>query len=77
MTMPKPKKSYKKRKPILYVLNGWNRYKASHDFTDWFAQQYPDLKSAILCQSEMFNYAEGKGLSVSVVVQKLIATPSL
>lgn len=55
---------YKDKKPILYVLNGWNRYTSSKQFTDWFAQTYPDLKSTILCQSEHFNYAAALGESV-------------
>lgn len=63
-TMIKILEPYKNKKPILYVLNAWNRYSASKQFTDWFAQEYPDLKTAILCQSEMFNYSAGMGCSV-------------
>ena len=63
-TMIQMLEPYKGKKPVLYVLNGWNRYKASKDFTDWFAEQYPDLRSAILCQSEMFNYAAALGGSI-------------
>lgn len=55
---------YKNRKPILYVLNGWNRFNATKQFCDWFEQTYPDLKSTILCQSEYFNYAAALGESV-------------
>lgn len=55
---------YQNKKPILYVLNGWNRYKSSKEFTDWFAATYPELKSSILAQSEMFNYASAYRMSV-------------
>lgn len=55
---------FKDEKPILYVLNGWNRHNACKQFTDWFAEAHSDLKSAILCQSEMFNYAAAMGSSV-------------
>lgn len=55
---------YKDKKPILYVLNGWNRYTSSKQFCDWFEQAHPDLKSTILCQSEHFNYAAALGESV-------------
>lgn len=63
-TMIEILKPYQGKKPILYVLNGWNRHNACKQFTDWFAEAHPDLKSAILCQSEMFNYAAAMGGSV-------------
>lgn len=63
-TMIEILKPYQGKKPILYVLNGWNRYTASKQFTDWFEKAHPELKSTILCQSEHFNYAAALGESV-------------
>ena len=53
-------------KPVLYVLNGWNRWKASSDFRDWFKQQRRagEAKIVTLPQSEQFVQAGAAGVSV-------------
>jgi len=63
-TMIKILEPYKNKKPILYVLNGWNRFVASKQFIDWWEENHKDLKSVILAQSEYFNYAAAMGGSV-------------
>lgn len=57
-------KPFQGQKPILYVLNGWNRYSASKQFVDWFADTHSQLKFANLSQSEMFNTAAAANKSV-------------
>lgn len=32
--------------PVVYVLNGWNRWRVSFDFLEWFRGQCPDLQAA-------------------------------
>lgn len=52
--------------PVLYVLNGWNRWRASHDFLEWFmgySQQKPESIQK-LPQSEQFVQAGAAGMSV-------------
>lgn len=51
--------------PIVYVLNGWNRYRASADFKSWFEQE-KTAESIILTlpQSEMIVQAGAAGISV-------------
>ena len=73
-TMIKILEPYQKQKSILYVLNGWNRYNASSQFTEWFWETYPDLQSAILSQSELFNAAAG--MNESIVDMKPSSTPA-
>ena len=53
-------------KPVLYVLNGWNRWKASSDFRDWFREQRRagEAKIVTLPQSEQFVQAGAAGVSV-------------
>ena len=49
--------AHAKGKPVLYVMNAWNRYRASRDFQDWFTEQTADLKDfqlRIIPQSELF-----------------------
>lgn len=54
---------YAAGKPVLYVLNGWNRWRASSDFKAWFRQQ-ADGPVVTLPQSEQFVQAGAAGLSV-------------
>ncbi len=50
--------------PVVYVLNGWNRFNASRDFLDWF---YDASNGAVICrlpQAEAFVRAGAEGVSV-------------
>ena len=52
-------------KPVLYVLNAWNRYRASKDFQDWFEEQAETkMQLLIVPQSEQFVRASAEGQSV-------------
>lgn len=42
---------YQKTKEILFILNRWNRFSMTRDFTSWFEAKYPNLKSMILVES--------------------------
>lgn len=54
-----------KDKPVLYVLNAWNRYRASKDFEEWFAEQSQrKMQLLTLPQSEQFVRASAEGRSV-------------
>lgn len=51
--------------PVVYVLNGFNRFRASSDFLEWFrAAAGKGAKIAKLPQSEMFVQASAAGVSV-------------
>lgn len=50
--------------PVLYVLNCWNHYRASADFEEWFRETYPENKTVILPQSEIFIQAATVSKSV-------------
>lgn len=73
-TMIKILEPYNDKKPVIYVLNGWNRYSSSKQFTSWFTENYPNLKTAILSQSELFNLAAGR--NKSIVTFKGNSTPA-
>ena len=49
---------------VLYVLNGWNRWRASSDFLEWFKGTAGDAPILKLPQSEQFVQASAGGLSV-------------
>ena len=49
---------------VIYVFNGWNRYKATQEFEEWFKESYPDAKTIELPQSEAFTQAALNGQSV-------------
>lgn len=49
---------------IVYVMNGWNRFKASRDFMQWFEGLAGDQTVATLPQSEAFVQAGAAGRSV-------------
>ena len=57
-------KDFDRQKPILFVLNCLNRYTASKQFVDWFADEYPHLKYLPLSQSETFNASAAMQKSV-------------
>ena len=49
---------------IIYVLNGWNRWRASSDFLEWFRGQSQGAQIVKLPQSESFVQASAYGQSV-------------
>lgn len=51
-------------KPVLYVLNGWNRWRASSDFLEWFSGTSGDAPILKLPQSEQFVQSSAGGVSV-------------
>lgn len=51
-------------KPVLYVLNGWNRWRASNDFLEWFSGTSGDAPILKLPQSEQFVQSSAGGVSV-------------
>lgn len=56
-----------KGKPVLYVMNAWNRYKVSKQFEDWLREQTADMKDfhmIVVPQSEQFVQASALGISV-------------
>ena len=50
---------------IVYVMNGWKRFKASRDFMEWFEGLAGDQTVATLPQSEAFVQAGAAGKSVA------------
>lgn len=42
---------YQGKKEILFILNRWNRFSMTRDFTKWFETKYPDLKSMVVAES--------------------------
>lgn len=47
-----------KGKPVLYIFNRWNRrFNIVKDFITWFHTKYPNLHTAVLCDSTQFNIA--------------------
>lgn len=60
--------------PIIYVVNGWNRFKASRDFVEWFTRAAgPDARIMTIPQAEAFVQAEAKGVSVIDVAPRSTA----
>ena len=49
---------------IVYVMNGWNRFKASRDFMDWFKGLAGDQTVVKLPQSEAFVQEGAAGKSI-------------
>lgn len=60
-------KKYAPRKPVLFVFNGWNRYRAAAEFEDWFHYNYPKATTFRISQSEVFSQA---ALDASSVVEE-------
>lgn len=56
--------SVKPSTPVLYVLNGWNRWRASSDFLVWFMAQVKPESIVKLPQSEQFVQAGAASVSV-------------
>lgn len=52
------------RAKIVYVMNGWNRFKASRDFMDWFKGLAGEQTVVKLPQSEAFVQAGAAGKSI-------------
>ena len=52
-------------KPVAYVINGWNRYRASRDFLSWFRGSIGEDAAVFrIPQSEAFVQAAAAGMSV-------------
>ena len=51
-------------KPTIYIVNGYNRFRASSDFFDWFKPLAGKSQIAKLPQSETFVQASAAGVSV-------------
>ena len=54
----------KQGKAVLYIFNKWNRYNITKQFIDWFQAKYPDLHTAVLCDTTQFNMAGAYGVSI-------------
>lgn len=50
--------------PVVYVINAWNRWKASKDFRDWLANEVGEEAIMIVPQSEAFVQASAARKSV-------------
>ena len=48
----------------IFVLNGWNRYRAAKEFAEWFNDAYPGKVTVEISQSEAFTQAALNGQSV-------------
>lgn len=54
-----------KGKPVLYVFNRWRgNLNIVKDFINWFQEKYPNLHTAVLCDSTQFNTAGAYGVSI-------------
>ncbi len=53
-----------KQTRVVYVLNGWNRWRASNDFMDWMKGSVEGAMILMLPQSEQFVQAGACGVSV-------------
>lgn len=59
--------AHAKGKPVLYVQNAWNRYRASQDFQEWIKDHMksrPDFMMMVVPQSEQFVQASAADMSV-------------
>jgi len=55
---------------IIYMIKGWNRFKASKDFLEWFGELAGDRIIVKVPQSEAFVQAGVEGKSVVKIVPK-------
>lgn len=55
------------QKPVVYVLNGWNRWRASSDFRDWFKTQKRAGEATVLTLPQSEQFVQAGALSISVV----------
>lgn len=62
--------------PVVYVMNGWNRFKASREFLEWFVSQDKPLSIAKLPQAEAFVQAAAAGQSVVTFAPRTKAATS-
>ena len=62
--MQRAVQSAEKSGKVLYVLNGWNRWRASSDFLEWFRETSGGAPILKLPQSEQFVQASAGGVSV-------------
>lgn len=60
--MIKMAKPYMKK--TIFILNRWNRYNITKDFTNWMESKYPECKTAVLSDSTAFNQASARGISI-------------
>ena len=56
--------SLNKKAPLLVVFNLWDRFNASKEFTSWFENNCPDIKTAILCRATAFRDAASRHKSI-------------
>lgn len=49
---------------VLVVFNRWNRTNNTKSFMEWFEAAYPDIATAVLCDSTAFNDASARGKSI-------------
>ena len=54
----------KTKPPVLVVFNRWNHTNNTKSFIEWFEASYPEIPTAILCDSTAFNDASARGLSI-------------
>ena len=54
----------RRRAKIAYAMNGWNRFKASRDFMEWFGGLAGDQAAVTPPQSEAFVQAGAASVSV-------------
>lgn len=58
------KKHKKADAELLVILNRWNKYNITKDFSNWFNVRFPEVRTSILNDSTDFNQASARGLSV-------------
>lgn len=56
--------SFEGKKPILYVLNMYDRTNMTKDFNTWFDENYPECNTAILARTTALPQADACGQSV-------------
>ena len=57
----------KHKKPeaqLIVILNRYNTYNITKDFSNWFNVRFPEIRTSILSDSTDFNQASARGLSV-------------
>ena len=62
---------------VVYVLNAWNRWRASRDFSDWFMQNNDVAMIAKIPQSEAIVQANAYGESVVTYAKGTPASESV
>lgn len=50
--------------PLLVVFNRWNKTNNTKNFIEWFEANYPEVTTAVLCDTVAFNDASARGLSI-------------